>query len=109
LGIDPLREEAKKNKILNAVFALLYMAKIFLTGFTMKGDSCPSKFRCHHGWYVSTNHTNVALPLQCFSSVSWPVVAPSMLCRGWLCPRQRLGTPLLVRKKEMQRTQPPYT
>jgi len=36
LGIDPLREEAKKNKILNAVFALLYMAKIFLTGFTMK-------------------------------------------------------------------------
>ena len=37
LGIDPLREEAKKNKILNLAFTVLYMAKIFLTGFTMKG------------------------------------------------------------------------
>ena len=37
LGIDPLREEAKSNKILNLVFTVLYMAKIFLTGFTMKG------------------------------------------------------------------------
>ena len=36
LGIDPLREEAKKNKILNLAFTVLYMAKIFLTGFTMK-------------------------------------------------------------------------
>jgi len=36
LGIDPLREEAKQNKILNGVFAVLYMAKIFLTGFAMK-------------------------------------------------------------------------
>lgn len=41
LGIDPLREEAKKNKIINAIFAILYMAKIFLTGFTMKGESAP--------------------------------------------------------------------
>ena len=41
LGIDPLREEAKQNKILNGVFAVLYMAKIFLTGFAMKGTCRP--------------------------------------------------------------------
>jgi hypothetical protein len=69
LGIDPLREEAKKNRLLNAVFAILYMAKIFLTGFTMKGEDLSFKFRavqpcCAYMFYLIVDRSGVSLSLQ---------------------------------------------
>lgn len=38
-GVDPLRDHSSKSQVIEILIALLYAAKIFLTGFMMKGTT----------------------------------------------------------------------
>lgn len=41
-GVDPLRDHSSKTKVVEVIIAVLYAAKIFLTGFLMKGTTVVS-------------------------------------------------------------------
>jgi hypothetical protein len=39
-GVDPLRDHSSKSQAIEVLIAVVYAAKIFLTGFMMKGTHC---------------------------------------------------------------------
>ena len=68
-GVDPLRDHTRKSAVIEVVIAILYAAKIFLTGFMMKGTISASTSRSASA-HVRAHRANSNVQMWCCCSNS---------------------------------------